>query len=351
MSSAPSISMSAAAPLGPPNTNKPLTPEMQSEVDALVFKPKRVSPAPTASSPPPLPPIERHSPRHATEQRRSPYLIESPGEEIEYVNSMRDNPRSDHWRGGKMVLESSRSDASLPFDPVYSDAHTTKDTDDHFGDGMVLDPLKTDVAMPFDPIYSGAHVTKDTDDHFGEGMILEAANASQSLTAEQMGVVHNVDNEEEKARPAHETAMRTSPAVGGATSASVAPLAPPAAEEPTEELNAFEYSFDRVFGAWGTKDTASPPVAPSIGPPGFYESCVPIDYAKQTRREDFLHRRAQSSCMALGASPRRWPPPPPPPPLLLLLLRAVRCCRRVGRRRIRRAPLLPTLAPLHLHGS
>ena len=169
-----------AAPLGPPNARKPPTPEMQSEVDALVFKPKRV--LASASSPPPLPPIDR-SPTHQgmqqqPEQRRSPYLIESPGEEIEYVNSMRDNPRSDHWRGGKMVLESSRSDGSTPFDPVYSDAYTTKDTDDHFGDGMVLDPLKTDTSMPFDPIYSGRPRQQGHRRPLWRGMVLEAANAA-----------------------------------------------------------------------------------------------------------------------------------------------------------------------------
>ena len=131
----------------PPSPPKPLTPQMQSEVDALVFKPKRggASPAaaPAATSP-------------------SPYMVQAHSAEPTLVNQARayaGKDVEDHFNTSGMTMKTGGE--TNAFDIVYSTAHAHKDTEDHFGHGMnMADDNST--MMAFDRVYDSRFTEKDS---------------------------------------------------------------------------------------------------------------------------------------------------------------------------------------------
>ena len=102
---------------------RPLTPQMQQEVNAIVFQPKRVQ-LPSMSPPAAAPPAA------AT----SGYLVSALTEDPMLVNPAR--------------------------------AFAGKDSEDHFGDVDIRETW----AMSFDRVYDSRFVNEDTRDHFGVGM-------------------------------------------------------------------------------------------------------------------------------------------------------------------------------------
>lgn len=126
---------------------KPLTPTMQQEVDAIVFKPRR-SAAPSAA-----PAAAPSSP--------SGYLVAPLPAKPSYVHQARSLAHKhgeDHWSQMNMA---DGSDNSTPYDLVYSMAHATKDTDDHFGNGMNM-AENNDTSMSFDRVYDSRFTHKDS---------------------------------------------------------------------------------------------------------------------------------------------------------------------------------------------
>ena len=148
--------MSAPAPA------RLLTPALQREVDALVFKT------------PKTPPKTKTPPKAAAP---SAYLVQSLGEKAvpvlpgQMTHAGRDT--EDHFSGNAM---GDHADGSTPFDRVYNQEHKNKDTDDHFGHGMVMAD-DNDVSNSFDRVYDSRHVEKDTADHF-DGMLMAADEQS-----------------------------------------------------------------------------------------------------------------------------------------------------------------------------
>lgn len=148
--------MSQPAATTPPRL---LTPNMQNEVDALVFRPRRLP----AAAPSPSP------------SARAPLAV--PNDQVAYVRQPRTHAGADtaapHMRGYATVMADG-NDTSLPFDKVYSERYVHKDTEDHFGEGMVMAATEHEfhgMDLPFDSVYSQAHVDKDTEDHFGSGLM------------------------------------------------------------------------------------------------------------------------------------------------------------------------------------
>ena len=127
----------AAMPFRFDDSQKPLTPTMQQEVDAIVFRPKRGQP-PAAASPgpssaaartgaPAVPPLGLPS----NAPGASPYLVQPLGAEPSYVNarsafSGRDT--EDHFVNSTEMTMDAKAGASMAFDGVYSERFAAKDS-------------------------------------------------------------------------------------------------------------------------------------------------------------------------------------------------------------------------------
>ena len=150
---------------------KPLTPQMQSEVNAIVFRPTRSNAQ--AAAPIPAREVSFADSSNFIQHVRKQRGFEARGEDS------RDNFSGMAIRGD---VDSSTSNA---FDSVYSDRFADKDTEDHFGAGMVMSNVSelttrldkgkergksetiNDRKSTFDIVYSSAHDGMDTADHFG----------------------------------------------------------------------------------------------------------------------------------------------------------------------------------------
>ena len=180
--------------------SKPLTPQMQGEVDSIVFKQKRGSPKTGLSphttpqpersagqggvvsvsplrmpsfSPPSDAPVSEASPSNLASRRpyKSPYLVEAPGPELVYVLGGRryaDKDMEDHVLPGQLSFDSGPN--KMPFDQVYSSKFNREDTRDHFGYGMNMHEDNSTMNA-YDRVYDSRFVEKDTEDHF-TGMTL-----------------------------------------------------------------------------------------------------------------------------------------------------------------------------------
>jgi len=165
---------------------------MQQEMDALVFRPSRTpaaaapAPSPTRASPPPEF-LQAPVPHHDGEQYDpdDAYLIKpyAVGEEkhVHPTHLFAGKGTEDHFvHQTEMVLDSDETDVKGPhgmpgmvFDSIYSEAHTTKDTDDHFGDGMNMSD-ENPITNAFDRVYDSRFEGKDTESSF-EGMQIGSA--------------------------------------------------------------------------------------------------------------------------------------------------------------------------------
>ena len=196
----------AALPFRFDDSQKPLTPTMQQEVDAIVFRPKRGQP-PAAASPgpssaaartgaPAVPPLGLSS----NAPGASPYLVQPLGAEPSYVNarsafSGRDT--EDHFVNSTEMTMDAKAGASMAFDGVYSERFAAKDSasapltaapprrshaslnhpslraselcaplsacaaEDHFGKGMVM-AEENDTSLEFESVYSPRFEGKDS---------------------------------------------------------------------------------------------------------------------------------------------------------------------------------------------
>lgn len=109
----------------------------------------------------------------------------APGEIVRIKADKESLDSKDHFENGMRL--SAEAEQGMPFDPVYSDAHTTKDTESHFKDlGMTLAD-EADQGMEFDAVYSLAHANKDTASHFKDlGMELEDSPGARERNAARL---------------------------------------------------------------------------------------------------------------------------------------------------------------------
>ena len=147
---------------------RPLTPQMQQEVNAIVFQPKRVQ-LPSMSPPAAAPPAAA----------ASGYLVSALTEDPMLVNPARafaGKDSEDHF--GDVDI---RETWAMSFDRVYDSRFVNEDTRDHFGVGMNMAD-DNDTSMAFDRVYDSRFVEKDTEDHF-EGMVMGGDEATEAMDA------------------------------------------------------------------------------------------------------------------------------------------------------------------------
>ena len=162
-------------PVKPP---RPLTPQMQAEVDALVFNP----------------------PKPALASKQASKKLSHASSSVEFVRS-RDvvyghegGDTKDHFVPGQMVLDDGATHKvdgveELPFDRVFDHRHDGEDTRDHFvspGSMMLADGATHKVdgveELPFDRVFDHRHDGEDTRDHF-----LSPANMVLQPSVNEMG--------------------------------------------------------------------------------------------------------------------------------------------------------------------
>ena len=137
-------------------SQKPLTPEMQREVDAIKFVPKpKFVPTPNTMDVDGLVPIQKMHGGHDGEDTR------------------------DHFKGHGMTMADSSYEGNA-YDAAYSMAHANKDTADNFKGSTMWMADETDIGNSFDAVYSLAHTAKDTADHFGVGMTMAPEEAAEA---------------------------------------------------------------------------------------------------------------------------------------------------------------------------
>ena len=238
---------------------KPLTPQMQSEVNAIVFRPIR---SPQAGAP-----IPARALPQADSSNFMQYVHKQRGFEARGEDS-RDNFSGMEIRGD---VESSTSNQ---FDSVYSDRFANKDTEDHFGAGMVMSSASelatrldegkergtsemiNDRKTTFDIVYSSAHNGMDTADHFGRDGGYSMAGDEAALKQERILEQKRKRYEEAKAAYyANQTVEQSH--MGHEQGDSASHFAQPGSMLMADDVDTTS-AFERVYGSQHVeKDTMS----------------------------------------------------------------------------------------------